>query len=235
MKLRLVLALAATAVAALALACGGDNDTASPTPAAPTATVAPTRPPGAEFGGDDGFRAFAAKLDEAVKSGDVAFIAARYQLTTKTCAEEDLGRGDPYCTAAGHTYEGLPFGRWRSEGAHEPTAVVTALIQERIDNQLRTEQDAFDRGWAQVAAINVQQDRYAAVITMLIPRPDNYAGTGPLRVAIGTSWQFDGERWRMTGGLNAGVLAEDLLTPGLAESPYPGLELFGTRDDPAPR
>lgn len=223
------------AVSMMAVACGEDptTPTASPTTAStPVATKPPSTAP--EAGGDAGFRAFARVLDTAIARGDVAFIEARFRLETTTCVAYDIEVIDnPYCDSIGQTYEGLPLGHWRSSGAIVPAANVHALLQERIDQQLRTERDGFGSGEARIGAINVEPGAYAAVMTALIPRPANFDPGGPLRVSVGMSWAFEDGRWRMTGALSAGVLAEELLMPGLAESPYKRLELFDARSDPS--
>ncbi len=219
----------------LAVACGEDAATpaASPTTAStPVVTVPPSTAP--EAGGDGGFRAFARVLDAAIARDDVGFIESRFKLETKTCAAYDVEVvDDPLCDRVGQTYEGLPVGFWRSEGGLFRAADARALIEDRIDQQLRAERDAFGGGEARIGAINVELAAYATVMTVLIPRPADYSGSGSLRISIGISWEFIDATWRVTGLLHAGVLAEELLMPGLAESPYKKLELFDARSDPS--
>jgi hypothetical protein len=93
-------------------------------------------------------------------------------------------------------------------------------------DQLPDESDGYGNGGAQVYALNVQDGAYKAAITALVPRPSDFAGSGPLRVALSTSWTFDGDEWRMISPLiSAYVLAEDFLDPS-AESGYDAWERF---------
>jgi hypothetical protein len=51
----------------------------------------------------------------------------------------------------------------------------------------------------------------AAVVTALIRRPENFAGSGPLRVVVVTHWRMVAGEWRLVFLLGAFVLGEDFL------------------------
>jgi len=222
---------------ALAVAFASCSGGSSPAPATPTFAPAstpiviggetPTAAP--ESPGDDGFRSFARALDGAVRSEDIDFISPRLRTTPVDCSGADANQaGGPVCDYPGQRYDGMSAGVWRSEGGIVPASDVIDQIASVMHNALPKERDTFGDGAAQVYALNVEPGTYVAILAALITRPANFAGSGPLRVAIGTSWDYGDGRWEMTGVLYAYVLAEDLLQPKSAapESPYAHWERF---------
>jgi len=99
--MRYTIILLAPLVALLAACGGGEEETPSATPStatarptrmrtakpsstlAPSPITSPTVPP--ESAGIDGFRAFAAQVDEAVANGDVEFFSGRAIVNDYTC------------------------------------------------------------------------------------------------------------------------------------------------------
>ena len=224
----------------LSIACGDDAAdepqpttttarTAASTPTA-AATAAATAPADAEQPGAEGFRGFAADLDAAVRAADAAFINERLRTRQVVCTEEDVTAtpGGPNCSFPGETFEGFEMSAWRSEGR---TVNVSAVEQHLSDRffavALPAETDEFGDGRPQVYAINASGDTYAALLTAIIERPPDFAGEGPLRVAIHTAWQYEDGRWLMTRLMNAYVLAEEFLRPDdVVSSYYPNWERF---------
>ncbi len=51
------------------------------------------------------------------------------------------------------------------------------------------------------------------VLTAIIERPPEFAGTGPLRVALAAEWIYQDDRWLLQRITTAWVLAEDFLEP----------------------
>jgi hypothetical protein len=90
---------------------------------------------------------------------------------------------------------------------------VADSLRELFSTVDSSAKDAFGDGGLQVYALDITDDHYTAVITAMIERPPNFAGSGPLRVADSMQWSFSGGRWALSGILVAYVLAEDLLIP----------------------
>jgi hypothetical protein len=213
--LRLPLVLATTALAVSAAACGGSSSTvATPastprsTPALASATAAPER------SGDAGFHALARTFDAAVRHGDVDFIRDRMRTAPEDCTGPYINTpGGATCDYRGQRYDGFPVSHWRSEGGIAPASGVTDQFTSVFANGLAEDHDEFGTGAPSVYALNVDPTNYAAVVTALIKRPPNFAGAGPLRISIVTTWQYGDRRWEMTGVMYAYVLAEEFLQP----------------------
>jgi len=71
-----------------------------------------------EMGGMAGFRAFAAQIAQALQARDADFFMERTLTSSVTCPNEFV----PQCAGqpAGSSVEGIPFGRWHSEGTLLP-------------------------------------------------------------------------------------------------------------------
>jgi len=209
--LRFSLTLLFVAIAALAAACGDEEEGPSATP-----------DQGLELAGNDGFRRFVPLLQAALDRGDVAFLSDRLKTVDVVCGLEDVPTqlGGPQCDFEGQSYAGFEVGHWRSEGGVVPVSVVTSQFETLFATVQPSASDQFGDGAVRVYALNQQDDRQDAIIAAMIERPPNYAGSGPLRIALGTRWSFEGGRWMLTGTLSAYILAEDLLIPTEEGRPY---------------
>lgn len=175
--------------------------------------------PDTEKAGAEGFREFAARLDDAARDGDASFLADRVHKESLIC---DI---DPAATCAPGEEAGLPVGHWRSQGSIVPPAALAEEIDLFLSPVEGT--DEWGDGTPRVYALNIGDGRYDAILTSLIERPPGFAGDGPLRAALSTSWTFSGTRWELTGLLEAAVLAEDLLEPTVeGREYYPHWELY---------
>ena len=186
-------------ILALAIACGDDDggDQPAPTPTvdAPAATSTPV--PDGEAGGADGFRQFIPTLQEALDEGDTSFLRDRALTEAIVCTADDVapgGLGGPACEFEGQEFDGFQVGFWRSEGAIVPVEGVFTDFDTMFSTSLPDESDDFGDGSMQVYALNVGDD-FDAIVTAIIERPADFGGEGPLRVAVGTSWQFEGDAW----------------------------------------
>jgi hypothetical protein len=211
-----VLTALAIATIVLAAACGdgGDEEEGpSPTPDGGTA---------AELPGNDGFRRFVPVLQEALDRGDVSFLADRMKTIDVVCRVEDVPTqlGGPQCDFEGQAYAGFKTGTWRSEGGVGPASNTISQLEKLFTTVQPSASDQFGDGAVRVYALNQEEEQQDAIIAAMIERPANFAGSGPLRVALGTTWSFEEGRWMLTFILSAYVLAEDLLIPSEAGRPY---------------
>jgi hypothetical protein len=209
-----VLAVLAIASVGVAAACGGDEgEGSSPTPSEGTA---------AELPGNDGFRQFVPVLQEALDHGDVSFLADRMKTTDVVCGPQDVptALGGPQCEFVGQAYPGFATGSWRSEGGVGPISNTTSQLEKLFATVQPSATDQFGDGAVRVYALNQADDRQDAIIAAMIERPANFAGSGALRIALGTSWSFEEGRWMLANILSAYVLAEDLLIPSEEGRPY---------------
>lgn len=88
--------------------------------------------------------------------------------------------------------------------------------------------DSFGDGNFRVYAIGAQPGKYMTVLTAIIARPADFAGSGPLRVVEVLTWRFESTQWEAVGMLSAFVVAEQLLQPGPDINMYvPGWEKLG--------
>ena len=218
-------------ILALAVACGdddgGDQPTPTPTVQAPAATSTPI--PDGEAGGADGFRQFIPTFQEALDGSDASFLRDRALTQAIVCTADDVapaGPGGPSCEFEGQEFDGFTVTFWRSEGAIVPVENAFSEFDTMFSTALLAETDEFGDGAVRVHALNVG-DNFDAIVTAIIERPANFGGEGPLRVAVGTSWQFEGETWMVTSTLTAFVLGEELLEPAEVVRPlYPDWERY---------
>ena len=204
-----------------------DSPASSP-PATPRAPV-PEDPSTPEADGADGFRTFARVLDLALARGDIEFLTARLKGTPYTCKPEDIpmGLGGPACDRVGQQFDAFLIGHWRSEGGTYPVETAARLLRRLKEEGLPVAKDSFGEGRPRVYGLGIRAGRYATVLTALVARPANFAGSGPLRVVEVVSWRFDSGRWQATSLLSAWVLAEEFLTPVPEIDQYvPGWEKF---------
>lgn len=214
---RLILLLGLGFGLALAAACAEEASAPDGTdgPAPTTAVATSTAEPSAERGGADGFREFAAEIQEALDEGDSTFFQGRIKPTGGICTEENMGQGIGQlpCKQVGEVWEGFPTGQWRSEGFIVPVAELGQGIAELELESLAASSDEFGDGDVRVYVLALSGDEADSIVTTLIERPTNFGGEGPLRIVRVLSWEFDGAGWRWTSLLNAAVLAEEFLIP----------------------
>jgi hypothetical protein len=229
--MRWIALLLLTGVLLATAACngeGGGEGVPTATVRAGAATGIPSAP--SETFGEEGFRQFAPLLQDALEQHDMAFLSDRAQRRPVVCTKEDVaGRlGGPRCEFEGQSYDGFGFTYWGSVGAIVPIEEALAEFERLFSDALPAATDEFGDGAVRLHALNVGGDRYDAIMTAIIERPEDVAGEGPLRVAIGTSWAGIGGRWMMTGMLVALEGAEDLLAPNeqVRAIVYPHWELY---------
>ena len=121
--IRLIMFLLVPGLLFIAIACGGgDGDGGGD--ATPTSTVVPaetpTPPADGEASGADGFRQFAATIQEALDDGDAAFLRDRALTEAVVCTADDVasgGPGGPLCEFEGQEFDGFTVTGWRAVGA----------------------------------------------------------------------------------------------------------------------
>ena len=218
-------------ILALAVACGDDNGGDQPTPTptvdAPAATSTPV--PDGEAGGADGFRQFIPAFQDALDQGDGTFLRDRALTQAVVCTADDVapsGVGGPACEFEGQEFDGFGVAYWRSEGGIVPVEGAFSQFDTMFSTALPGQSDEFGDGAVRVYALNVG-DSFNAIVTAIVERPADFGDGGPLRAAVGTSWQFQGEAWMVTSTLVAFVLAEELLEPaGVVQPLYPDWERY---------
>ncbi|MCH8065980.1 MAG: hypothetical protein IIC90_09185 [Chloroflexi bacterium] len=218
-------------ILALAIACGdddgGDQPVPTPTVDAPAATSTPA--PDGEADGADGFRQFIPAFQEALDEGDASFLRGRALTQAILCTADNVapaGPGGPSCEFEGQEFDGFTETFWRSEGAIIPVEDAFSDFDTMLLTAKPGESDDFGDGSVQVYALNVG-DNFDAIVTAIIERPADFGGEGPLRVAYGTNWVFESERWVVTSTLTAFVLGEELLEPAEVVQPlYPNWERY---------
>ena len=168
-------------------------------------------------------------LNSALTRGDMGFLTDRLKGTPYTCKPEDVPTqmGGPACDVVGQQFDAFPIGHWRSEGGRYPVQVAIQALLRLKDEGQPAATDSFGDGRPRIYAVGVASGRYATVITALIARPANFAGSGPLRVVQVVSWRFDSGHWQAVSLLSAFVLADEFLTPVAEIDKYvPGWEKF---------
>lgn len=226
-------------LAAIAVACADDDTDGDVTPTAPAATATapgetPTQPPATstpadtDGGDEESFRAFLPELDAAVQRGDVSFFENRLNTMHIVCSEEDVagGIGAPACDFVGQEYDGVSVGRWRSEGGVVPADAVLAQLGEIFGDAMPAESDEFGDSTPRIYAYDITGDRFTAIMTAIVPRPESFAGSGPLRMSVGLDWVFVDGEWQLDFVLYAYVLAEELLTGDNPDLIYPNWQRF---------
>ncbi len=219
-------------ILALAVACGDDDGGDQPVPTstvdAPAATSTPV--PDGEAGGADGFRQFIPVFQEALDEGDASFLRDRALTEAVVCTADDVapaGPGGPSCEFEGQEFDGFTATSWRGEGAVIPVEDAFSEFDTMLATALPDDGDEYGDGAMQVYALNIGDAAFDAIVTAIIERPSDAGGEGPLRVAYGTNWVFEGERWVVTRTLTAFVLGEELLEPAEVVQPlYPDWERY---------
>ncbi len=204
-----------------AAACDDGDDAPAPTATLPAATATdtaaptPAQPPTEELGGPDGFREFAAQIQDALDESDVSFFRERLEPQSGVCSEDDVagGLGSPPCTEVGEPWEAFPICGWRSECSLVLADEAMSQIADLMEAVLTGESDEFGDAAPAVYALAPVGDTGHAVLTAIIERPADFAGEGPLRSNVVLSWRFDDGRWRLTQSMVAAVLGEEFLIP----------------------
>jgi hypothetical protein len=176
---------------------------------------------------DEAFLQFARDLDQALQQGQVDFLIDRLHAPLYTCRPEDLEPrpGSAACEFAGQQFHAFELARWRSHGALAPVQRTEAQLRSFIESVLPAEEDQYGSGQPRVYAVGMEGEMYHTVITALIERPPDFAGSGPLRVALVLPWEEKNGAWLAQHLLVAFVLAEDFLDPTEAGREYvPGWE-----------
>ena len=235
----LSLALVALALAVGLAACGGGGDSEDPSedggtplPTFASAATAVTGTPEVEAGGNAGFRSFAVALDRAFAGRDLAFLEDRLQTVTcpgtaPTPEDETPEPTDPDCQLETAEYQGFPVVVWQFGRTVIPRGDMVDELGRTFAAFEPRETDELGDGSVRLYALNVEADAYEAIMTTIIIRPPDVEGEGSLRIAFGTSWEFEGGRWLMTELLVALGNSEDLLTPTEAgRERYPAWERY---------
>ena len=171
----------------------------SPTPA-PTMPVPPA------------IRDLGKDVDAALQRRDSSFFRQRAITQPITCRAEDVpprGSGGPECRTVGQKFDGFPVAHWLSEGAIVTVEDALAQIERLWKESLAREKDQFGDGSPKVYALGPS----AVVLTALIERPQNFAGSGPLRVSLITHWRRENNLWQLVSITSAFVQGEHFLTP----------------------
>jgi hypothetical protein len=187
--------------------------------ATPTAQPTPSPSPSPEVRDIEGFRVFAAQVAQAVAGADGTIFEDRARLSEETCAgNEELGPcvGKP----AGAKLEGIWRGLWRTDLAElVPPGEIASDFESFVADAASGESDAFGAGSAVLYALasNPQGvfgegDAFYAVVTAI-----QLGDVGPERGIELYQFTFDGERWRLYGVIEAGVLAEEWLADGCSD------------------
>ena len=200
-----LLSMAGLVLAATFVACGDDKGDAR------TATV-----PGSTPAEDPAtFRAFVELVDSRLQSGDVSLLTERMVTERVVCRAEDITPevGNEYqCQQVGQTYDGFDWGAWGSHGIVLPVDKAVAMIDQLPLDVVNDASDRFGNSSLRVYAINDGEWK-TTVLTAIIERPPEFAGTGPLRVALAAEWIYQDDRWLLERITTAWVLAEDFLEP----------------------
>ena len=220
-------------VLALAAACSSDNAPPAPTttvvPAAtntPPAPASPTVAPTAAAGNNGpatsispAFRRFAGQINAALQAGNIDFFRQRAKTERVVCTAENTPAqlGGPSCERVGQEFDGFAVGNWRSHGSAVPVESALTQLARLWTQNTAPAADAYGTAAARVHAIGTSSsdegERYTAIATAMIERPSNFAGAGPLRVAMLLVWAPEGNDFRFEFLLSAFVLAEDFLDP----------------------
>jgi hypothetical protein len=231
----IIVIAALAALTFTALACGGDDggDIATATPVVTRPPEGPT--PTAETLSAINFRNFAGEVQNGINSEGLDYITGRMDTEPVVCEAEDVGAGPggPVCEFEGQEFDGFEVAFWQSEGAIVPEDDAVATFAEFFTGIRPDVEDDFGSGTPQVYALNIQDDpageqAFDIIITAMIERPENFAGEGPLRVAVATSWGFVNGEWLVYRMLFAAVSSEDFLLPSefVAEEIFPDWERF---------
>lgn len=161
------------------------------------------------------FRAFVELVDSRLQSGDVSLLTERMVTERVVCRAEDITPevGNEYqCQQVGQTYDGFDWGAWGSHGIVLPVDKAVAMIDQLPLDVVNDASDRFGNSSLRVYAINGGEWK-TTVLTAIIERPPEFAGTGPLRVALAAEWIYQDDRWLLERITTAWILAEDFLEP----------------------
>lgn len=220
--------------AVLVLAAFSCSEPSSPTTSGSAAARTPARATGDATGQPpqpaDLFIEFAKELDSALRATDAGFLAARLLSHPVECQQSDVPQrlGGPQCNYVGETFQGFGVGRWRSEGGIVPVDGVEDQLAYFITAARPSEKDAYGSGAPSVYAIDIESNRWVAIITAIIVAPTGIAGRDLIRVALGTNWVLVDGQWRMTSVMNNYFFASEFLDPSpeVRTGLYPGWRRF---------
>ena len=210
--------LGCAVVAALTLTgCGGGEESPSemasptlPSSATPTdaATAAPTATATevAEADGEDGFRAFAVRVEAALVDRDGLFFADRSLEEDLVCAgDEELGP----CAGqlAGTAFRGIPRGIFQTDAYFLPSPEEFADdVVEWFGSAHPELEDDYGDGAVALYALAHQpaggggEEAYQAIITAIVTSDPE-----PLRQARSLSFRFVDGGWLLTGEIAANL------------------------------
>lgn len=209
--------LACVVVALTLIGCGDGEEAPSETASAslapsamPTeaATAAPTATATevAEADGEDGFRAFAVRVEAALAGSDGLFFADRGLEEDLVCAgDEELGP----CAgqAAGTAFRGIPRGIFQSDAFFltSPEEYADDLVEWFGSAHPELEDDYGDGAVALYALAHQPSDRggeeaYQAIITTIVT-----SGADSVRQARSLSFRFVDGRWLLTAEIAANL------------------------------
>ncbi len=166
------------------------------------------------------FQGFAQSIDAAVKNRDVGFFMGHLELSPVTCTEADVeGQiGGPVCDFAGQTFEGIPLGRYGSEGSVVPPDAAEAQFS-RLFTSIDGAEDHFGNGAPRLHALALGPEQggywrpHLAAITTSIAQPVSTRQAAlPARFILITYWSKDSGEWRITN-FTIAAQADELLTP----------------------
>lgn len=194
-------------VVTLLAGCGGNGSGSS------TGGTATQASPTTESGGADGFRQFAATVDAALSREDMRWVTDRVKGEAYTCQSSDVTPSSADCRSVGQQVRRISISQWKGEGGPFPVQEAINQLQGAADKSQPSASDAYGDGRPRVYALGTVDGNQATVITMLVARPANFVGSGPLRIVEVISWKFDEGRWSGVALMNAAVMADDLLVP----------------------
>jgi hypothetical protein len=171
------------------------------------------------------FRSFACIIDTVLQKPAtdpqaLAFFREAALTIPVVCTADNTqprGAGGPACTSVGEQFAGFPSSNWRSSGGLIPVDRAIATLSRLWTETVPGATDAYGASGARMYAIGMRNSsdgpHPASVITAIIKRPPEFAGSGPLRVAMVLEWREEGGAWRLVSLTNAFVLAEEWLEP----------------------
>jgi hypothetical protein len=179
--------------------------TAEATPTAvptPTSVATPTAVP--EEGGMTGFRAFARKIEAAVKARDAEFFMGIARISTIVCPSEFEARceGQP----DGSEVHGINVGFWRSEGTIVEPDQFRQDVASYLDSLAQPTLHAIGRRANPLGA--AQGPAFLAVVV---------SADDPQNTTRVFEFIFTDEGWRMSLDLRVSALAEEWLSGGCRE------------------
>ncbi len=171
-------------------------------PTAPSATATPEVSLPTPAGPDaPDWLTFVAALDKAFANRELAFVVSRLKVTPVECDQSNTPLhtiGGPDCRFVGQRFNGFPVSSG-GEGGLANVGIAIEGLSRLIESQLPSESDQYGSGRLHVYAVALYPDGTGlTVATVLITRPPDWGGTGPLRRIATLVWAFDGANWRVT-------------------------------------